>query len=345
MTTFFDRFGVEWASAGPQDDFTLPQIATGWDVIGAGPPTVEQFNSLQAQDDQKDNWLFGQIREVILDASLVPSADALTTLRDAIRFLVNRNSLVGEVKAFAGGYAPNGYVFCDGRALSRTTYAALYAVIGNVYGSGNGSTTFNVPDSRGRALIGADAMGSGSRANRLTNLSGSTGLLGAFGGHQLLQAHDHNFSQTPHTHTISIDEAGVHRHNGNTDPNGYHSHSGSTTTNGLHRHQDGREALYNGQGGGIPLGQGNFSYTATQFPKFQNADTSANGDHAHGLYIDPSGTHIHGYQTDDQGSHVHTISLAAATAGITFQASGDGNAQNMIPFITVNNIIFTGVFA
>jgi microcystin-dependent protein len=61
----------------------------------------------------------------------------------------------GTVKAFAGAVAPSGYLLCDGAAVSRTTYARLFAVIGTVFGSGDGSTTFNVPDGRGRALIGA----------------------------------------------------------------------------------------------------------------------------------------------------------------------------------------------
>lgn len=50
--------------------------------------------------------------------------------------------------------APTGYLLCDGSAVSRTTYAALFTSIGETYGSGNGSTTFNVPDLRGRIPVG-----------------------------------------------------------------------------------------------------------------------------------------------------------------------------------------------
>lgn len=52
----------------------------------------------------------------------------------------------GSIKPFAGTTIPNGYLLCDGSAVSRTTYAALFAVIGTTYGSGDGSTTFNVPN-------------------------------------------------------------------------------------------------------------------------------------------------------------------------------------------------------
>lgn len=63
----------------------------------------------------------------------------------------------GIIEQYAGASAPTGYLMCDGTAYSRTTYAALYAAIGTAYGAGDGSTTFNVPDLRGRGLIGAGA--------------------------------------------------------------------------------------------------------------------------------------------------------------------------------------------
>lgn len=62
----------------------------------------------------------------------------------------------GSFVPFGGTAAPSGYLMCDGSAVSRTTYSALYAVIGNAFGSGDGSTTFNVPDFRGRFLRGVD---------------------------------------------------------------------------------------------------------------------------------------------------------------------------------------------
>lgn len=60
----------------------------------------------------------------------------------------------GAMHPYAGASAPSGYLLCDGSAVSRTTYAALFAAIGSAYGAGDGSTTFNVPDTRGRALFG-----------------------------------------------------------------------------------------------------------------------------------------------------------------------------------------------
>lgn len=63
---------------------------------------------------------------------------------------------IGGITAFAGTSAPAGYLICDGSAVSRSTYASLFAVIGTAFGAGDGSTTFNLPDLRGRFLRGVD---------------------------------------------------------------------------------------------------------------------------------------------------------------------------------------------
>jgi len=63
----------------------------------------------------------------------------------------------GSVSWFAGSTAPSGYLSCDGSAISRTTYATLFAAIGTTHGAGNGSTTFNIPDLRGEFIRGLDS--------------------------------------------------------------------------------------------------------------------------------------------------------------------------------------------
>lgn len=72
---------------------------------------------------------------------------------------LSRNALpflVGQVIFTAGGVAPSGFLKCDGAAVSRSTYAALFAVCGTTFGVGNGSTTFNLPDLRGEFIRGLD---------------------------------------------------------------------------------------------------------------------------------------------------------------------------------------------
>lgn len=89
----------------------------------------------------------------------------------------------GLLAPYAGSAAPSGWLLCYGQAVSRTTYSRLFAAIGTTYGVGDGSTTFNLPDLRGRVAAGLDNMG-GTAASRLTTANGGVdGLtLGAAGG-------------------------------------------------------------------------------------------------------------------------------------------------------------------
>lgn len=98
----------------------------------------------------------------------------------------------GVVLPFAGASAPTGWLLCFGQAVSRTTYASLFTALGTSYGVGDGSTTFALPDLRGRIPGGKDNMG-GTAASRLTTagagVDGAT--IGASGGtqtHALTQA-------------------------------------------------------------------------------------------------------------------------------------------------------------
>ncbi|MCP5405782.1 MAG: tail fiber protein [Pseudomonadaceae bacterium] len=103
----------------------------------------------------------------------------------------------GALMPFAGASAPTGWLLCDGSAVSRSAYADLFAAIGTAYGAGDGSTTFALPDLRGRAVFGVDAMG-GTAASRITSgISGIDGAtLGAVGGDERMQAHGHGVTVT-----------------------------------------------------------------------------------------------------------------------------------------------------
>lgn len=86
----------------------------------------------------------------------------------------------GMIIMYAGSSAPTGFLLCDGSAVSRTTNAALFAVIGTSYGAGDGSTTFNVPDLRSRTPVGK---GTGTKVATVASVSGNvvtvTGLTNA----------------------------------------------------------------------------------------------------------------------------------------------------------------------
>ena len=123
---------------------------------------------------------------------------------------------LGAILPYTALAAPNSnFVLCYGQAISRTTYASLYALLGTAYGVGDGSTTFNIPDLRGRVVAGYDSMG-GSSANRLTGVSGGVDGdgLGNTGGsetHTLteaqLAAHTHTAVVTDPGHTHTYNEA------------------------------------------------------------------------------------------------------------------------------------------
>lgn len=83
-------------------------------------------------------------------------------------------TLTGMVMAFAGSRPPAGWLMCDGSAVSRTTYAVLFAAIGTMYGAGDGSTTFNLPNLIGRVPLGMVSSYVGQSSNGvLPNITGS----------------------------------------------------------------------------------------------------------------------------------------------------------------------------
>ena len=111
----------------------------------------------------------------------------------------------GTIVDYAGSSAPSGWLLCDGSTVNRSTYAALFSAIGTTFGSGDGSTTFVLPDLRGRATFGKDDMG-GSTAGRVTDaVSGIAGTtLGDAGGHQAVGAHTHGVTDPGHTHSLTM---------------------------------------------------------------------------------------------------------------------------------------------
>ena len=134
----------------------------------------------------------------------------------------------GTVVPFAGTSAPTGYLLAQGQAVSRSTYSDLFSAIGTTYGSGDGSSTFNLPDLRGRVVAGKDDMG-GSSANRLTDQTGGLNgdTLGDTGGSE--------------THTLTEAQLAAHTHgagsytaafpSGNNSSGGQGNTGSNTTTN------------------------------------------------------------------------------------------------------------------
>ena len=128
----------------------------------------------------------------------------------------------GVVSQFAGSSAPPGYLICDGSAVSRSTYASLFTAISTTYGVGDGSTTFNLPNLKGRVPVGLD-----STQTEFDALGESSGAK---------------------THTLTSAEMPGHTH---TTPNHSHTYSATTSSNGSHSH-----VLEDSYLQGVPVGGG-----------------------------------------------------------------------------------------
>lgn len=90
---------------------------------------------------------------------------AMTTLSMlSVSSVVAQDAMLGEVKLFAGNFAPRGWAFCDGQVLSISSNTALFSILGTIYG-GDGRTTFALPDLRGSIPVG---VGTGQGLNAVT---------------------------------------------------------------------------------------------------------------------------------------------------------------------------------
>jgi len=105
--------------------------------------------------------------------------------------------VAGVIKMYGGSTAPSGYLLCDGSAVSRTTYAALLSAIGTIWGVGDGSTTFNLPDFRGQVPGGVNHLSLPNGANGSFSTRNEADTTGA------------------ETHTLTVSEIPSHSHSYN----------------------------------------------------------------------------------------------------------------------------------
>jgi microcystin-dependent protein len=163
----------------------------------------------------------GNSTDVTTTVPVVLPAAPTTTLQAATKGYVDglTGSPAGIIAPFAGTSAPSGWLACQGQAISRSTYATLFTAIGTTWGSGDGSTTFNLPDLRGVFLRGTGTNATGSS-------SGAVGpSVGTYAADTYLN-HSHTATDSGHTHsTSSFGSPGL-------SPGGttYNTVSGSTNT-------------------------------------------------------------------------------------------------------------------
>jgi len=205
-------------------------------------------------------------------SDVTPGQDVLATqynnLRADVAEVLKSSVPIGTVVMWSGNSSnvPTGWLLCDGTAISRTTYSDLYAIQGNVFGSGDGSTTFNLPNMKDRFVVGAGN----------TYSSNSTG---GSNSHTLTTAEipSHNHTQNSHSHTGSSGTGGSHSHTGTTSTTGAHTHNVYYSySGGAGSYRRLGHATSNSGSDNSALSNGNHSHTFT---------TASGGDHSHTVAV------------------------------------------------------------
>jgi microcystin-dependent protein len=222
---------------------------------------------------------------------------------DILDQFVSQFCQVGIIADFAGPTAPSGWLICDGRNVSRTTYSKLFAVIGVYWGSGDGSTTFRLPNTAGRSLLGPGTV------------TDQGGLAYTFGFTQM-----QGFVYSPITQT------NLPAYNLVTDSQGSHNHTAATAGGGAHGHTMDQQGVHT---------HGNFTAN-NNVDHTHSGITDAQGVHTHG-YIQTQhnpGEWVAGssaaqititaQQTDPAGSHTHNVSVGGASTAHSHQIYADG---------------------
>lgn len=241
----------------------------------------------------------------------------------------------GMVVAFAGTTAPSGWLLCTGGTVSRTTYADLFDTIGTTYGSGDGSTTFNLPDLRNRVAVGTGASPFGA-------VGATTGAQSVELATANLPSHQHGLGG--HTHTASTETVSAHSHSIDHDHGSVASGAGSA-----HSHTAGTEADHSHRLGligesdlkSLPAGTQTVLVKRDDFAGDYQSDWD--GEHSHSISNESAHTHSvnlpsYSGSSGSAGGHDHSVTVNAASGNTG--STGSGTPVSVVqPSLALNYII------
>ena len=164
----------------------------GLDVVNGLPIRLQDSSGAPFVSLKSPSALSGNVA-LTLPSSITNGGFLQTDGSGNLSFQIVAGVPSGSVFCMAVATVPSGYLECNGAAVSRTTYAALFAIIGTNYGTGNGSSTFNLPDLRGEFVRGFDnGRGADSGRSIASSQSGQNA------------SHNHSFSDSGTTSTKSL---------------------------------------------------------------------------------------------------------------------------------------------
>jgi len=244
-----------------------------------------------------------------------------TTQLATTAFVAVQLSPIGMITAYAGSTAPTNWQLCYGQAISRTTYASLFAVISTTYGVGDGSTTFNLPDLRGRTVAGLDNMG-GTDAGRLSTAN----TLGTTTGAETVTLTSAQSGVPAHSHANTVTNNAV-----TTGAGSSHSHGNTltgTTTFASNGHTHVETNAYT------------TGYQANNGNAFTLGGTVSNGSVSSG---GNSAAATVGISNAAEAAHTHSVTSNVTISNVNNTAANAASATNIMqPTMTVNYIILAG---